>query len=593
MKKAYKRILSTAMVLSIVIQGNTVFAKEISTSQKNETKKLVFVYERKNSKDYLDILINGKSNHKEIKDGKLCELVEGIDIAVLESKESTDLKSDMTKLIKNGAEAFIYIDGEDVDVFSADEVSSKIKKSTESKEADKRTLDSKKIEVKESKVEESKKEKLTKEEPKKETDKRENSSKESSVKEENKVKEEQNTLKSKKVKVEITYRQKDSSNELISLKKASTTNSTLTSEKNKKEENKKEENKNEENKTDENNQQTDQNKDEDKNNNEELNFNSEDVLGKTSTELVGDYYVIGKEESNFANLINDALLSKTGADIAMTNAGSILRSIPKGEITYGNIVESVIFGNTVITKKLTGKQIRDAIEVGAEIYPEANSTFLHFGNVTYKMDANKKAGSRVTEVKVKGVKLDDSKQYVVAMNDYMSTDYNSISGSSVEKNYGELDKVIAEYIKSKGTLNYKNDGRIKITKKVTVTINRDKVKKVVTAIDKLTYDKTTSNIKSVNNAIKMFNDLNQDERKQVTNYKKLVKIADSLRKDGASVNKPSSTNSSSSSSSSSTNSSKEKQKSPKTGDASSVVGAAGTFITAAVGLGVLRRKKED
>ncbi|MEN2569606.1 hypothetical protein AAER45_18105, partial [Acinetobacter baumannii] len=87
----------------------------------------------------------------------------------------------------------------------------------------------------------------------------------------------------------------------------------------------------------------------------------------------------------------------------------------------------------------------------------------------------------------------------------------------------ELDKVIAKFIKSKGTVNYKNDGRIKVTK--TVNINREKVKKVVTAIDKLTYDKTTSNIKAVNEAIKMFNDLNQDERKQVTNYKKLVKIA--------------------------------------------------------------------
>ncbi len=39
------------------------------------------------------------------------------------------------------------------------------------------------------------------------------------------------------------------------------------------------------------------------------------------------------------------------------------------------------------------------------------------------------------------------------MNDYMSTDYSSISGSSIEKNYGELDKVIAEFIKSKGTVN--------------------------------------------------------------------------------------------------------------------------------------------
>lgn len=564
MRKAYKRIISTAMVLSIVIQGNTVFAKEISNNSNNESKKLVVVYERKDSKDYLDILINGKTNKKEIKDGKLCEIVDGIDMAVVDSNKSTNLKSDMTNLIKSGAEAFIYINGENVDVFSADDVSKKI---SQSKESDKKSTESKTTDSKEMKKEDST---------------RTSSTKENATKEE--VKKEE----PKKVKVEITYKQKESSNELISLRTVAGT--TSSSKEDSKTENRKEEDKNKEGDKNNSNQQTDTNKEEDKEENKnEVNFNNEDVIGKTSTELVGDYYTIGKEESNFANLINDALLSKTGAEIAMTNAGTILKSIPKGDITYGNIVESVIFGNTVITKKLTGKQIKDAIEVGAEIYPEANSTFLHFGNLTYTIDVNKKAGSRITDIKVKGKKLDESKQYLVAMNDYMSTDYSSISGSGIEKNYGELDKVIAKFIKSKGTVNYKNDGRIKVTK--TVNINREKVKKVVTAIDKLTYDKTTSNIKAVNEAIKMFNDLNQDERKQVTNYKKLVKIADSLRSNGVNVSKPSGTGSSSSSSSSS--GSKPTQKSPKTGDASSIAGAAGTFVASAAAFGALRRKKED
>lgn len=561
MRKSYKRIISTAMVLSIVIQGNTVFAKEISKNNDNENKKLVVVYERKNSRDYLDILINGKTNQKEIKDGKLCEIVDGIDIAIVDSNESTNLKSDMTKLIKNGAEAFIYVKGENVDVFSANDISKKIIQSNES--------NSKAVETKKSDSTEIKKDDV----------KRETSSKENSIKEE--IKEESKKEPSKKVKIEINYRQKDSSNELISLK--TVTSVSTSSKEESKTENKKED-------KDNLNQQTEQDKEENKDENkDEVNFNNEDVLGKTSTELVGDYYTIGKEESNFANLINDALLRKTNAEIAMTNAGTILKSIPKGEITYGNIVESIIFGNTVITKKLTGKQIKDAIEVGVEIYPEANSTFLHFGNLTYTIDVNKKAGSRITDIKVKGKKLDESKQYLVAMNDYMSTDYSSISGASIEKNYGELDKIIAEFIKSKGTMNYKNDGRIKVTK--AVNINREKVKKVVTAIDKLTYDKTTSNIKAVNKAIKMFNDLNQDERKQVTNYKKLVKIADSLRNSGVNVSKPDGIGSSSSSSSSS--SSKPTQKSPKTGDVSSLSGATGAFVASAVAFGALRRKKED
>lgn len=534
MKKRYKKLLSTAVVLSIILQGNMVFAQETLNKSDTESKKVNFIYERKNNKDYIEMLIDGKESNKEIKEGKSFNIVKGIDIAVLDSKKSKDLKSDANKLVKEGAEALIYVDGGKIYILNSEEI--------------------------------------TKKESRKNNEKQSENTKES---------------KSTKVKIEMIYREKNSSNELISLKKSENVSESLTTSDSKKENNDKEDKNNLNNKNDSNNKQESQDKEENKDDNKnEPVFNNDDVIAKTTNELSGNYDIIGKEESNFANLINDALLKKTGADIAMTNAGSILKSIPKGNIKYMDIVESVIFGNTVITKKLTGKQIKDAIETGAEIYPESSSKFLHLGNVTYTINVNNKPGNRISDIKVKGKKIDESKQYVVAMNDYMATDYGSISGSSTEKNYGELDKAIAEYVKSKGTINYKNDGRIKINKKL--SINREKVKKVVLAIDKLTYDKTSSNIKAVNNAIKMFNELNQDERKQVTNYKKLIKIADHLRKDGVSVGKP---NSSTSNTSGNSGSSSNTQKSPKTGDASSIVGAMGTFAFAAAGLGILRRKK--
>ncbi|WP_300276767.1 5'-nucleotidase C-terminal domain-containing protein [Peptacetobacter sp.] len=552
MKKLYKKLFSTAIVISMVISQNAiVFAKE--KDENNNIKKISFTFERKEFKNYLDILANGKETKKEVTNDKVYEIINGIDLAVIESNKK-DINLEVDKLIKDGAEMFIYIDNNKINALSSTEITRELKKnSIPKKEENNKSIETKR----EIKKEEIKSDKEL-----------------------------------KKIKVEVAYKEKDSSKEIISLKNIDIKDNSNLENTKKEEVNKKD---NIENKKEENNslKKEEVNKSEsNKENKLENNFNSEDVIGKTSTELIGDYYIAGKEESNLANLINDALLKKTNAEISMTSAGSMLRNIAKGEIKYSDVVESVIFGNTVITKKLTGKQIKDAIELGVSIYPESSSTFLHFGNVTYTIDANKVSGNRVTNVKVKGKNLEDSKQYLVAMNDYMSTDYNSISGVSTEKNYGELDKIIAEYIKSKENLNYKNDGRIKIISKV--NINREKVKKVVKAIDNLTFDKNKANIKAVNDTIKLFNELNQDERKQVTNYKRLIKIADYLRKDGVGINKPgnqSSSNNNQSSSNRPGSNKTEKQKSPKTADTSSLMTSVSTLLVAAGGLGILRKKK--
>lgn len=558
MKRLYKKLFSAAIVVSMVVSQNAiVFAKE-SNNNDTDIKKCSFIFERQETKNYIDILIDGKENKKEVIDNKAYEIINGIDVAIIESNKK-DINSEVDKLAKNGAEIFIYIDNNKIQAFTSNELHKELKKDTLSKDENKNN------------------------DSKKENTKLDKENKKNDNKEENKIK------------VEVTYKEKNSSKELVAINNLDMKTDKLNSENSKKEElNKKDENKKIDNKDENKKEKEETNKvEQNKNDKTENNFNSEDVIGKTSSELVGDYYIAGKEESTLANLINDALLNKTNAEISMTSAGSMLRNIQKGDIKYSDIVESVIFGNTVITKKLTGKQIKDAIEIGASIYPESSSTFLHFGNLVYTIDANKNSGSRVTSIKVKGKNLEDSRQYLVAMNDYMSTDYSSISGVSTEKNYGELDKAIAEYIKLKGNLNYKNDGRIKIIQRV--EINREKVKKVVKAIDNLTYEKTQSNIQAVNNVIKMFNELNQDERKQVTNYRRLIKIADHLRKDGVSINRPgnqSSSNGNSSSSNRPGNNKTDRQKSPKTADTSALMTSISTFLVAAGGLGILRRKNK-
>lgn len=79
------------------------------------------------------------------------------------------------------------------------------------------------------------------------------------------------------------------------------------------------------------------------------------------------------------NLISDILLDKTKADISLFNGGNIRDTIEKGNITRRDIVDVFPFSNTIVTKELTGAQIKDVLEHGVKLYPEKSSAFFASG----------------------------------------------------------------------------------------------------------------------------------------------------------------------------------------------------------------------
>ncbi len=67
-------------------------------------------------------------------------------------------------------------------------------------------------------------------------------------------------------------------------------------------------------------------------------------------------------ESPLANLMTDALLEATGADIAIHNVvGGIRDTLPEGELTFGSVYEMFPFDNRVVELELTGHQLRRII----------------------------------------------------------------------------------------------------------------------------------------------------------------------------------------------------------------------------------------
>ncbi|MCP1160552.1 MULTISPECIES: bifunctional metallophosphatase/5'-nucleotidase [Bacillus] len=196
------------------------------------------------------------------------------------------------------------------------------------------------------------------------------------------------------------------------------------------------------------------------------------VIGKTAVKLDGEREQVRGGETNLGNLITDAMVDVTGADMAITNGGGIRASIDAGDITKGDVITVLPFGNYIVTKKLKGLQIKAGIENGVSAYPDVKGAFPHVSGLTFAIDPSQPAGSRVHSMKIDGKAVDMNKEYVVATNDFMAAggdEYTSFNDSPILNEYQALDEALINYIQKIGTVNAKVEGRV-----VSAPLNEDK-----------------------------------------------------------------------------------------------------------------------
>lgn len=190
-------------------------------------------------------------------------------------------------------------------------------------------------------------------------------------------------------------------------------------------------------------------------------------VGHTDVKLNGEREFVRTGETNMGNLITNAMLYVSGADVAITNGGGIRASIDVGEIIKKDIINVLPFGNQLVTIDVTGQEILDALEVGIDEYPAAKGAFPHIAGMTMKFNPNNKAGERVIEVLINGKPIDPNKTYKLATNDFIAAggdNYNLFEGK-VTNEFQALDEVVMEYIAANGLKDIAESGRVATTDK--------------------------------------------------------------------------------------------------------------------------------
>ena len=178
-----------------------------------------------------------------------------------------------------------------------------------------------------------------------------------------------------------------------------------------------------------------------------------EVVATSPVILNGEREFVRTGETNMGNMLTESLLDISGADVALSNGGGIRTSIDAGEVTKGEVLTVLPFGNTVRVIELTGADIIAAIENGIDEYPEAKGAFPHVAGMTVKFDSSKEAGSRVVEILVGGVLIDEAATYTMATNDFLvagGDGYSMFTGKNVVAEYGAMDEVLIDFMNASG-----------------------------------------------------------------------------------------------------------------------------------------------
>jgi 5'-nucleotidase len=195
-------------------------------------------------------------------------------------------------------------------------------------------------------------------------------------------------------------------------------------------------------------------------------------VGRTTVPLNAKSKDGRTQETNVGDFIADAFRSATGADVALTNGGSIRADdvIPAGELTKRSVLSILPFGNPVVKIEITGETLRRALDHGVSQSAESGEPgrFPQVSGLRFTFDATRPVGSRVTEVTVGGKPLDDKKKYSLATSSFLAMDggdgYDMFKGAQVliSAQQGPKDRdVLTKAISSVPAISPGVDGRIK------------------------------------------------------------------------------------------------------------------------------------
>src|ERR1700752_3191095 len=162
-------------------------------------------------------------------------------------------------------------------------------------------------------------------------------------------------------------------------------------------------------------------------------------IGQTTVALGARSAENRTRETNVGNFITDAFRRSTAADVGFMNGGSVRADsvIGPGKLTQRDLLSILPFKNKLVKIEVTGATLRAALEHGVSRSAEDSQPggFPQVSGIKFTFDASRPPGSRLVDVKVNNLPLDDAKKYTLTTTTFIGLDggdgYSMFKGATV------------------------------------------------------------------------------------------------------------------------------------------------------------------
>ena len=192
-------------------------------------------------------------------------------------------------------------------------------------------------------------------------------------------------------------------------------------------------------------------------------------------------------ESLVGNVVTDALRDAYDTDFALTNAGGLRDALtcpttddpndfcpehtaPNFDISLGQILTVLPFGNSSATLEMDGALLKEFLEHGVSEMPAADGRFAQVSGLCFTYDISAPIGSRVQSAVRQAedgsctgdpVDLTENSSFTVATNDFVASggdEYPDVSSLMVTR--AVMDQDVADYISANTPISPAIEGRI-------------------------------------------------------------------------------------------------------------------------------------
>lgn len=147
-------------------------------------------------------------------------------------------------------------------------------------------------------------------------------------------------------------------------------------------------------------------------------------VGETAVVLDARQVSSRSTETNLADWLADIYRTRTGADVALVNGGSIRSNATygPGPLSKRDILSVLPFENPIVKLQAPGRVLRQALEHGLAEIDQSNESgrFPQVSGIRYRYDARRPVGSRLLDVQVAGAPLDEARSYSLAVSGYLA-----------------------------------------------------------------------------------------------------------------------------------------------------------------------------